>query len=62
MGDNMAKNKKRKVKEEKRYLFSFDAEVSLFGMLLFLVSMIGILNEGIIGRFITYFLVFFVLL
>ena len=59
MGDNMAKNKKRKVKEEKRYLFSYDAEVSLFGMLLFLISMIGILNEGIIGRFITYFLVFF---
>ena len=58
MGDNMAKNKQRKVKEEKHYLFSFDAEVSLFGMLLFLISAIGILNEGLLGRFITYFLVF----
>ena len=50
----MAKDKHvpRSVKEAK--LMSKDAESTLYGLMLFLVSLIGVLNNGVIGNFLTY--------
>lgn len=54
----MGKEKKRKEIEEKKSLLSFEAEVSLFGLLLFTISLIGIINQGIIGGLLTFVLSF----
>lgn len=54
----MGKEKKRKEIEEKKSLLSFEAEVSLFGLLLFTISLIGIINQGIIGGLLTFILSF----
>jgi len=54
----MGKDKKRKEVEEKKTLFSFEAEVSLFGLLLFTISLIGMINQGIIGGLLTFVLSF----
>ncbi len=54
----MGKEKKRKEIEEKKSLLSFEAEVSLFGLLLFTISLIGMINQGIIGGLLTFILSF----
>lgn len=54
----MGKDKKRKEIEEKKSLLSFEAEVSLFGLLLFTISLIGMINQGVIGGLLTFVLAF----
>ena len=53
----MSKDKKRdEVKKEKK--ISVEAEVALLGLLLSIVSLIGLLNQGWLGGFLTYCLVY----
>ena len=53
----MAKNKKRDEKKTPKKV-SVEAEVALLGLLLAIVSLIGLLNQGWLGSFLTFCLVF----
>ena len=56
-GEIMAKEKKEELKEVKKKL-DYETELALVGLLLAIVSLIGLLNQGYIGRIITFGLVF----
>lgn len=53
----MAKDKKEEFVEKKKGL-SYETEVALVGLMLAIVSLIGLLNQGYFGSLITYILVF----
>ena len=50
----MAKEKHLPKKSIEAKLISQDAENTLYGLMLFLVSLIGLLNNGFVGNFLTY--------
>ena len=53
----MAKEKKEELNGEKKKL-SYETEIALLGLLIAIVSLIGLLNQGYFGSIITYLLVF----
>ena len=53
----MAKEKKEELNNEKKKL-SYETEIALFGLLIAIISLIGLLNQGYFGSLITYLLVF----
>ena len=53
----MAKEKKEELVEKKKGL-SYETEVALIGLMLAIISLIGLLNQGYFGSIITYALVF----
>lgn len=53
----MAKEKKEELVDKKKKL-SYETEVALLGLMLAIVSLIGLLNQGYFGSLITYLLVF----
>lgn len=54
----MAKEKKIPKQSEKDKVLSGDAEATLYGILLLLISIIGLLNKGWVGEFLTYITVY----
>lgn len=54
----MAKEKKEELNEDKKKKLSYETEVALLGLMLAIVSLIGLLNQGYFGSIITYLLVF----
>jgi hypothetical protein len=56
-GEIMAKEKKEELSESKKKL-SYETEVALLGLMLAIISLIGLLNQGYFGSIITYVLVF----
>lgn len=55
----MRKDKKKEPKsQEEKYIVSTDAEAVLYGLLFVLVGIIGLINSGPIGHFITYIFVY----
>lgn len=54
----MAKEKKTPKKSDSGKFFSKDSEASLYGILIILISLIGLLNRGIVGEFMTYIFVY----
>ena len=50
----MAKEKHLPKSISESKLLSRDAENTLYGLMLFLISVIGILNNGFVGNFLTY--------
>lgn len=50
----MAKEKHLPKKSIEAKLISQDAENTLYGLMLFLISLIGLLNNGFVGNFLTY--------
>ncbi|HHU59424.1 TPA: DNA translocase FtsK [bacterium] len=54
----MAKEKKRSEDKKKKKLISVEAEVALLGLLFFTLSLIGLLNQGLLGNIITFALTF----
>ncbi len=53
----MAKEKSQELEEKKNKL-SYETELALFGLMIAIVSLIGLLNQGYFGSIITYGLVF----
>ena len=53
----MAKEKKEELNEKQKKI-SYEVEFSLVGLMLAMISLIGLLNQGYIGSFITYILVY----
>ena len=53
----MSKDKKREERKEPKKI-SVEAEVALLGLLVAIVSLIGLLNQGWLGSFLTYCLVY----
>jgi len=56
-GEIMAKEKKEELGEKKKKI-SYETEVALLGLMLAIISLIGLLNQGYFGSIITYILVF----
>ena len=56
-GEIMAKEKKEELAEKKNKI-SYETETALFGLMLAIVSLIGLLNQGYFGSIITYAVVF----
>ena len=56
-GEIMAKEKKEELDLKQKKL-SYEVEFALVGLMLALISLIGLLNQGYIGSFITYVLVY----
>ena len=54
----MAKEKKEELSEDKKKKLSYETEIALLGLMLAIVSLIGLLNQGYFGSIITYLLVF----
>ena len=53
----MAKEKKEELNKEKKKI-SYETELALLGLMIVVVSLIGLLNQGYFGSIITYILVF----
>ena len=56
-GEIMAKEKKEELVDDKKKL-SYETELALLGLMIAIVSLIGLLNQGYFGSIITYLLVF----
>lgn len=54
----MAKEKQQPKGYKSKKILSNDAEMTLYGLMIFLVSLIGFLNRGIIGNFLTFIFVY----
>ena len=53
----MAKEKNEEMKENKKKI-TYETEIALLGLMLAIVSLIGLLNQGFFGSIITFALVF----
>ena len=53
----MAKEKKEELSQDKKKL-SYETEIALLGLMISIISLIGLLNQGYFGSIITYLLVF----
>ena len=50
----MGQDKHQPKDNKKKFTFSNDAEKTLIGIMIFLISIIGLLNRGYVGEFLTY--------
>ena len=50
----MGQNKHQPKESKKRFSISMDAEKTLIGIAITLLSVIGLLNRGFLGEFLTY--------
>ena len=53
----MAKEKKEELAENKKKI-SYETELALLGLLVAVISLVGLLNQGYFGSILTYILVF----
>lgn len=58
MGGLMGQDKHQPKDNKKKFTFSNDAEKTLIGIMIFLISIIGLLNRGYVGEFLTYIMVY----
>ena len=49
----MGQDKHQPKDNKKKFTFSNDAEKTLIGIMIFLISIIGLLNRGYVGEFLT---------
>ena len=54
----MGQDKHQPKDNKKKFTFSNDAEKTLIGIMIFLISIIGLLNRGYVGEFLTYIMVY----
>ena len=50
----MSKKERKTPKTNQEYILSTDAEAILYGLILVLISLIGLLNYGVVGEALTY--------
>lgn len=58
VGAQMAKEKNQPRGSKNQKILSKDAEATLYGLMTFLVALIGLLNRGLIGNFLTFIFVY----